>query len=175
MPQPEVTDDLLTQAISAIPPPTAAGGGGLASLFEGGGADPNLIGTLTALQSSPMLRGEAPKAGAGPIGQISQALMPLLAAPLYRRQAEQQQAAEKVKMLFALAQLGGAQAKMKGEAAKGERQKQILNIIAKASGAEGAEGPAGAAGGAGGRAQPPTGPIAEGGGGPARRGLAIPP
>jgi hypothetical protein len=81
-------------AISALLPLLLSGGGGGGG---GGGMSPDALGTLQAMQT-PFAQGVP--SNAGPIGQITQALMPLVAGPAYAQQARQQQAQQQRDMLI---------------------------------------------------------------------------
>ena len=82
-----MADDILSQLL-----PSLMGGG------SSGSADPSEIGALKAYQGSPFLQGET--SHSGPLGQISQALMPLISAKIYGQQAEQHQQMDKMKALL---------------------------------------------------------------------------
>lgn len=68
--------------LSALLNSASSGGGGAAS----DGYDPGGIGALKAYQGSSFLQGEP--SHSGPLGQISQAIMPIIAAKIYEKQAE---------------------------------------------------------------------------------------
>src|ERR1043166_923025 len=76
-------------AISALLPLLVGGGGTKTTTFSGGMGNPDVIGALQAMQT-PYAQGVP--SNAGPIGQIAQALMPLVAGPPYAQQARQTQA-----------------------------------------------------------------------------------
>lgn len=113
------------------------------------GYDPGGVGALKAYQGSPFLQGEA--SHAGPLGQISQALMPLIAAKIYEGQAGRQQQAEKVKTLVSVLtlvrELKGADlqdAKTRAELKKLGIEEKFLSHFADLHGAVNGDGiPAG--------------------------------
>lgn len=90
--------DILAQLL-----PTLLGGGAGGG---GGGNDSSTIGAMKAIQGSDFLQGVPSQSG--PIGQISQAIMPLLTSKIYGQQAEQDHNAKITEHLIDIFKLSNA-------------------------------------------------------------------
>lgn len=111
---------------------SSASAGGEAGASDG--YDPGGIGALKAYQGSPFLQGQP--SHAGPLGQISQAIMPIIAAKIYEKQAEAKHREDAVGHLVDIFKLANAiddrklkQLELKAKSDPSGQLKQLLEVV----------------------------------------------